>query len=104
VVTQKIFFRNNDNVNRRIKVLQPDSPFFEVSAAKDPKGGELKQSTVGAGMEVVFYVKVRSPTLFSEYLPAPLTPSITKRSRLASLVAVQAPGVPRIQGGPRLPY
>lgn len=42
VCTQQIFFRNNDNVCRRIKVLQPDSPYFEVSAARDPKG-EVRQ-------------------------------------------------------------
>ncbi|GMH58813.1 hypothetical protein TrST_g5240 [Triparma strigata] len=66
VVTQEIFFRNNDNVCRRIKVLQPDSPYFEVSAARDPKGEELKQSTVGAGMEVVFTVKFK-PQEVREY-------------------------------------
>ena len=38
VVEQQIFFRNNDNVCRRIKVLQPDSPFFEVSNMRGPKG------------------------------------------------------------------
>ena len=66
VVEQRIFFRNNDNVCRRIKVLQPDSPYFEVSAARSPKGEELKQSTVGAGMEVVFVVKFK-PQEVREY-------------------------------------
>jgi len=65
-ITEQIFFRNNDNVNRRIKVLQPDSPYFEVSAARDPNGAELKQSTVGAGMEVMFIVKFK-PQEHREY-------------------------------------
>ena len=47
VVEQQIFFRNNDNVCRRIKVLQPDSPFFEVSNMRGPKG-EVRQQSTGA--------------------------------------------------------
>ena len=66
VVEQKIFFRNNDNVCRRVKILQPDSPYFEVSAARDPKGNELKQSTIGAGMECCFIVKFK-PQEIREY-------------------------------------
>jgi len=42
-----------------VKILHPDSPYFEVSAARDPKGNELKQSTIGAGMECCFIVKFK---------------------------------------------
>ena len=66
VVTRDVFFRNNDNCNRRLKLLQPDSPYFKVSAARSPQGEELKQSSIGAGMEVMFTVTF-SPQECREY-------------------------------------
>ncbi|CAM9537111.1 unnamed protein product, partial [Discosporangium mesarthrocarpum] len=42
-----IFFRNNDSVNRRIKVLPMDSPHFAISGPRSPnKLRELRQSKV----------------------------------------------------------
>ena len=34
---KKIYFRNQDDVARRIKIVKPDSPFFEVSAPRAAK-------------------------------------------------------------------
>ena len=57
---QKLFFRNNDTVARRIKVYQPtDTPFFEVSAPRSVTGELLKQSKIAAGMEICFIVKFK---------------------------------------------
>jgi hydrocephalus-inducing protein len=45
---------------RRIKVLAPDSPFFEVVGPRSPATmSELKQSKIAAGMEVCFVIKFR---------------------------------------------
>lgn len=67
VYEQTLFFRNNDHVARRIRVLPPDSPFFEVIGPRSPtKMKELKQSKVAAGMEVCFIVKFR-PREVREY-------------------------------------
>lgn len=53
-IDRKIFFRNNDAVARRIKVVKPDTPFFEISAPKTLNGDALKQSKIASGMEVCF--------------------------------------------------
>ena len=56
---KKVFFRNHDKVARRIKVLQPDTPFFEVTAPRNSNGQPLKQSKIAAGMEVCFVVRFK---------------------------------------------
>lgn len=56
---KKVYFRNNDSVARRIKILQPQTPFFEVSAARGPNGEPLQQSKVAPGMEVCFIMKFK---------------------------------------------
>ena len=56
---KKLFFRNNDSVARRIKLLQPESPFFEISAPRQANGEPLKQSKIAAGMEICFVVKFK---------------------------------------------
>lgn len=56
---KKMFFRNHDKVARRIKVLQPDTPFFEVTAPRNSNGQPLKQSKIAAGMEVCFVVRFK---------------------------------------------
>lgn len=56
---KKLFFRNNDGVARRIKLLQPESPFFEISAPRQANGEPLKQSKIAAGMEICFVVKFK---------------------------------------------
>jgi len=60
VYEQTLFFRNNDSVSRRIRVLPPDSPYFEVIGPRSPvKMSELEHSKIGPGMEVCFIVKFR---------------------------------------------
>eukprot|EP00606_Chrysophyceae_sp_TOSAG23-5_P000584 GSChrysophyteH2.ASY1.ANO1.693.1 assembled CDS len=53
---KKLFFRNNDSVARRIKLVQPESAFFEMSAPRLPSGEPLRNSAIAAGMEVYFVV------------------------------------------------
>ncbi len=53
---KKLFFRNNDSVARRIKLVQPESAFFEMSAPRLPSGEPLRNSAIAAGMEVYFMV------------------------------------------------
>ncbi len=45
----KLYFRNNDGVSRRIKVIQPESSFFQVSAPHASNGEQLKQSKIAPG-------------------------------------------------------
>eukprot|EP01032_Pedospumella_encystans_P008479 gene8479-10061_t len=54
IVEKKIYFRNKDSVNRRIKIMKPDSPFFEVSAPKSMNGEPLLQTKIASGMEIYF--------------------------------------------------
>ncbi|KAH8054149.1 hypothetical protein JL720_14520 [Aureococcus anophagefferens] len=66
-IERTLRFRNNDHVARRIKVLQPKSPYFEVSGPHARgKDVTLKQSKVATGMEVCFVVKFR-PQEVREY-------------------------------------
>eukprot|EP01038_Epipyxis_sp_PR26KG_P004323 gene4323-6124_t len=65
-IEKKLFFRNCDSVGRRIKVLKPDSPFFEVSAPKNLAGEPLKQSKIAPGMEVCYILTFR-PQEVREY-------------------------------------
>ena len=51
-----IYFRNNDSVARRMKIMQPDSPYFEVSAPKSSSGDFLKASKVASGMEISYVI------------------------------------------------
>jgi hypothetical protein len=53
-------------VARRIKLLKPDTPFFEISAPQTINGEPLKQSKIAAGMEVCFIVTFR-PQEIREY-------------------------------------
>lgn len=41
---------------RRIKLIKPDTPFFEISAPQTLSGEPLKQSKIAAGMEICFIV------------------------------------------------
>ena len=66
VYEQTLYFRNNDHVARRIKVLPPQSPYFEVAGPRTADGGPLQQGKVAAGMEVCFVVKFR-PQEVKEY-------------------------------------
>ena len=45
----KLYFRNNDGVSRRIKVIQPESSFFQVSAPHASNGEQLRQSKIAPG-------------------------------------------------------
>ena len=56
---KKLFFRNNDGVARRIKLIQPDTPFFEMSAPRLGNGEPLQQSKIAAGIEIYFVVKFK---------------------------------------------
>lgn len=56
---RKIFFRNNDVIARRFKIVQPDSPFFEVSAAKTPSAEPLKASKVAAGIGICYTIRFK---------------------------------------------
>eukprot|EP01041_Mallomonas_annulata_P003640 gene3640-7257_t len=56
---QKLFFRNNDRVPRRIKIPQPDSQFFEISAPRSSNGEALRQNKIAAGMEIYFTIKFK---------------------------------------------
>lgn len=51
--TTQIRMRNNDNVNRRIKILKPESTVFSIEMTAGSKGSANK---VAPGMEVVFKV------------------------------------------------
>ena len=51
--TATLRFRNNDNVNRRLKVLKVDSVHFEVVP---PKGTAAGGSKVAPGMEVAYQI------------------------------------------------
>jgi len=53
---KKLFFRNNDSVARRIKLVQPGSAFFEMSAPRLASGEPLRNSSIAAGMEIYFMV------------------------------------------------
>ena len=53
---KKLFFRNNDSVARRIKLVQPGSAFFEMSAPRLASGEPLRSSSIAAGMEIYFMV------------------------------------------------
>ena len=67
VYEQVLYFRNNDSVARRIRVLPPDSPYFEVIGPRKPGSmKELDHSRIGPGMEVCFIVKFR-PQEVKEY-------------------------------------
>jgi len=60
VYEQTLYFRNNDSVSRRIRVMPPDSPYFEVIGPRLPgKMRELEHSKIGPGMEVCFIVRFR---------------------------------------------
>ncbi|KAJ1445550.1 hypothetical protein M885DRAFT_473458 [Pelagophyceae sp. CCMP2097] len=65
-VERTLRFRNNDHVARRIKVLQPKSPYFDVSGPRGRGAEPLKQSKVAPGMEVCFTVTFR-PQEVREY-------------------------------------
>jgi hydrocephalus-inducing protein len=54
--TKKLWFRNNDNVARRLKILPSDSPYFSVSVPKTAQKGTRKDGTVAAGMELCFNI------------------------------------------------
>lgn len=56
---KKLFFRNNDSVARRIKVIQPDNPFFEISAPRQLNGEPLRLSKIAAGMEICYIIKFK---------------------------------------------
>ncbi|CAN0220300.1 unnamed protein product, partial [Hapterophycus canaliculatus] len=58
---QKVLcFRNNDSVNRRLKLLPLDSPHFAVSGPRSPhKLKALKQTKVAPGMEVCYVVNFK---------------------------------------------
>jgi hypothetical protein len=66
VVRKKLYFRNKDSVGRRIKLMKPDTPFFEVSAPVTLSGEPLKQSKIASGMEVYFTVTFK-PQEIREY-------------------------------------
>lgn len=66
IIEKKIFFRNNDKVARRFKLVLPDSPFFDVSAPMTASGEELKHSKVASGMEVAYTVTFK-PTDLRDY-------------------------------------
>eukprot|EP00937_MAST-01D_sp_MAST-1D-sp2_P000047 g47.t1 len=52
-----LYFRNNDSVARRIKILPPESPFFEISAPRSARRNQpLLDGKVAAGMEVCYTV------------------------------------------------
>ena len=53
---QKLYFRNNDNVARRLKIKPSDSPYFSVSAPQSPQKGARKDGSVAAGMELCFEI------------------------------------------------
>eukprot|EP00290_Baffinella_frigidus_P052882 CAMPEP_0180350034 /NCGR_PEP_ID=MMETSP0989-20121125/5784_1 /TAXON_ID=697907 /ORGANISM="non described non described, Strain CCMP2293" /LENGTH=201 /DNA_ID=CAMNT_0022339391 /DNA_START=1 /DNA_END=603 /DNA_ORIENTATION=+ len=48
----EISFRNNDTVARRVKIVQPESPFFEVALAKANVA-----SKVAPGMDITYVLK-----------------------------------------------
>ena len=55
--TKTLYFRNNDSVARRIKILSPESPYFEVSAPRSARSTQpLLDGKVAAGMEVCYVV------------------------------------------------
>ncbi len=56
---KKLFFRNNDSVARRIKLVQPESAFFEMSAPRLASGEPLRSSAIAAGMEIYFMVRFK---------------------------------------------
>eukprot|EP00935_MAST-01C_sp_MAST-1C-sp1_P000586 g586.t1 len=52
-----LYMRNNDSVARRVKLMPPDSEYFDVSAPKSAKKMQpLKDAKVAAGMEIAFTV------------------------------------------------
>ena len=55
--TAQLSLRNNDNVNRRIKIIQPDSSVFSIEPPKVLKGAG--GGKVAPGMEVVFKARRR---------------------------------------------
>eukprot|EP01031_Cornospumella_fuschlensis_P035773 gene35773-43390_t len=65
-VTKKLFFRNNDTVARRMRVVKPDTPFFEISAPTTLADEPLKQSKIAPGMEICFVVTFK-PQEIREY-------------------------------------
>jgi hydrocephalus-inducing protein len=56
---KKLYFRNNDISARRMKIIQPDSPFFEISSAKLSNGEPLRQSKLASGMEIYYTIKFK---------------------------------------------
>ncbi|KAL1499824.1 hypothetical protein AB1Y20_012509 [Prymnesium parvum] len=63
--TTLLRMRNNDNVNRRIKILKPESTIFSIEA---PSSGSTKAGAgkVAPGMEIVFKVHF-SPRALQDY-------------------------------------
>ena len=82
--TATLLMRNNDNVNRRIKILAPDSSVFSVEA---PKGLKASGGKVAPGMDIAFKVHFE-PRAWKDF-EAELH-CITERERF--LVTVRARG------------
>lgn len=66
IVEKKIFFRNNDKVARKFKIIKTNNPNFQVSVAKNSKGEDLQFSKVAYGMEVMFIVTF-TPSEMKDY-------------------------------------
>eukprot|EP00965_Chrysotila_dentata_P002617 85212-Pleurochrysis_carterae.AAC.1 len=81
--TTSLSLRNNDNVNRRIKVLNPDSTAFTIEAPKHLKGGK-----VAPGIEVVFKVHF-FPRAAQDY--ACELACITEREKFVISLAARGP-------------
>lgn len=65
-VLKCILFYSYIQVARRIKLLKPDTPYFDISAPQTLSGEPLKQSKVAPGMEICFIVTFR-PQEVREY-------------------------------------
>ena len=89
---KKLFFRNNDSVARRIKLVQPESAFFEMSAPRLTSGEPLRSSAIAAGMEIYFMVRFK-PQEVRDYT----WDLVCSTEREKFLVPIRAVGVrPRI--------
>ena len=84
----RVSFRNDDSVPRRIRVLQPDSPYFSVEGPFASHGGELPDGRIAPGTEVCYRVRF-SPLEAGEY--ASVLECITERERFLLRLVARGP-------------
>ncbi|CAJ1447961.1 unnamed protein product [Effrenium voratum] len=83
-----LHLRNQDNVARRVKVLQPDSTFFKVLPGKGRKANGEGDNKVAPGMEVSYIVRFTPDQQVEDYSYDLVV--VTERERF--IVTIRATG------------